>query len=92
MNQYTIILNYLKQVGDWIEEYKIRAIHTPDGHWIGARGDRNVRDLIKWGAIDSAYRGKFRIVRYNEKKDFLFREENKKKELTSEQILLEAIK
>lgn len=63
--QKQIILEYLKDLNDWQFEYKIRAINTPFG-WIGARGDRNVRQLIKDGKIDHDMKGKYRIVKHKE--------------------------
>ena len=65
LTQKEIILAYLKDLNDWQEEYKIRAIHTPFG-WIGARGDRNVRELIEDGLVDHDMRGKYRIVKHKE--------------------------
>lgn len=62
MTQKQIILEYLKDFSDWQLEYKIRDINTKWG-FIGARGDRDVRDLIKSGKIESSMRGKFRIVK-----------------------------
>ena len=61
MKQKEIIKNYIQQVG-WIEEYKVRAIQT-DWGWIGARGDRDVRDMLKSGTLEGAMRGKYRIVK-----------------------------
>lgn len=64
-SQKQIILSYLKDLSDWQEEYKIRAIDTPFG-WIGARGDRDVRELIAEGKVDHDWRGKYRIVKHKE--------------------------
>ena len=61
MTQYEIIKKYIESTG-WIEEYKVRAINTPWG-WIGARGDRNVRDLIKSGVLERKLEGKYCVVR-----------------------------
>ena len=63
MTQKEIIKNYIEQVG-WIEEYKVRAISTAWG-WIGARGDRNVRDMIKSGTLEKKMSGKYCMVRIN---------------------------
>ncbi|MEK7111882.1 MAG: hypothetical protein AAB875_01005 [Patescibacteria group bacterium] len=61
MTQKEIIKNYIEQVG-WIEEYKVRAIQT-DWGWIGARGDRDVRDMIKSGTLEKKMNGKYCMVR-----------------------------
>lgn len=63
--QKEIILDYLKDLNDWQFEYKIRAIHTPFG-WIGARGDRNVRELIAEGKLDHEMKGKYRVVKHKQ--------------------------
>lgn len=63
MNQKKIILSYLESLGDWVEEYKIRAIDTPFG-WIGARGDRDVRQLIHDGLVEKGWKDQYRIVRF----------------------------
>jgi hypothetical protein len=65
MKQKEIILSYLKDLNDWTEEYKIRSLHTPFG-FIGARGDRNVRELIAENKVDHAMSGKYRIVKHKE--------------------------
>lgn len=46
-------------------EGTIRGIDTEWG-WIGFRGDRDVRQLVKDGKLDAAMRGKFRVVRAKE--------------------------
>lgn len=58
------ILNYLSiaRGGEWVREGEIRGIQTAWG-FIGYRGDRDVRDLIKSGAVESKMDGKFRVVR-----------------------------
>lgn len=61
--QKQIILDYLKDLNDWQFEYKIRSVHTPFG-FIGARGDRDVRDLIKADKVDHDMRGKYRVVKH----------------------------
>ena len=66
MTQKDIILLYLKELNGWEFEYKIRAMQTPQGYWIGARGDRNVRELIEEKKLDSEKRGIYRVVRYKE--------------------------
>jgi hypothetical protein len=65
MSQKQIILSYLMDLNDWEYEHKIRALDTPFG-WIGARGDRDVRELIEEGKVDSGWRGKYRIVKHKE--------------------------
>jgi len=91
MNQYKIILNYLRQQGGWIKEGLIRGMNTEWG-FIGFRGDRNVRDLIKWGVVDVDTDGRFRIVKYNEKKTRKFLDKKRRaKELTEEEILRIAV-
>ena len=63
--QKEIILAYLKDLNDWQFEYAIRAINTKFG-WIGARGDRNVRELIEEEKLDHDMKGKYRIVKHKE--------------------------
>ena len=64
------ILKWLKDLrdhdfdGGWVHEYKIRAMWTPQGLWIGARGDRDVRDLIETGELEKGVDGRYRTVRY----------------------------
>ena len=62
MTQKDIIIKYLKSLGTWVPEYRIRAIETPFG-WIGARGDRNVRELIKEGKLLASMDGRYRMVK-----------------------------
>ena len=64
MSQEKIILLYLKNLGEWKLEYEIRCMRTPEGYWIGARGDRTVRDLITKELVDIDMRGKYRIVKH----------------------------
>lgn len=65
-----IIVRWLKMIrqqdpnGGWVHEYKIRSVHTPFG-WIGARGDRDTRELIKMGYLDKRMDGVYTVVRYN---------------------------
>src|SRR5260221_3004672 len=66
MTQYALIIKYLEDVRDWVFEYKIHGLPTPYG-FIGARGDRNVRQLIKDGKVDSRMEGKYRQVRFKKK-------------------------
>ena len=63
MTDKEIILKYLEYLNDWEFEYKIHGINTPFG-FIGARGDRNVRQLIKDGKLEKKLEGKYRMVRY----------------------------
>jgi hypothetical protein len=63
MTQRDIIINYLSALGTWQYEYKIRAIRTQDGSWIGARGDRDVRDLVARGVLERKLDGKYAMVR-----------------------------
>jgi hypothetical protein len=85
-----VILDYLRDLrtwGDgWEKEYNLRAKQTPFG-WIGARGDRDVRDLIKDGYLESSKEGKYRIVRYSPPKP-LTPEETKAEELAHLQAAL----
>ena len=62
-SQPKIILEYLKDLNDWQYEYKIRSLPTRYG-FIGARGDRDVRDLIRGKIVDSKMEGKYRMVKY----------------------------
>lgn len=64
MDNKTKILNYLSisRRGEWVMEGLIRGINTEWG-FIGFRGDRDVRDLISQGKLESEKRGKFRVVR-----------------------------
>ena len=61
--QFQIILAYLQDLNDWKREYEIRCMNTPYG-WIGARGDRDVRQLVKDGKLLANWDGKYRIVKY----------------------------
>ena len=61
-SQKEIIKKYLESVGDWVLEYKIRCIETPFG-FVGARGDRSVREMFHDGEIDGKIEGKYRWVR-----------------------------
>ena len=61
MNQREIIRRYIESIG-WVHEYKVHGINTPFG-FIGARGDRNVRQMIKDGILEAKMDGKYRIVR-----------------------------
>ena len=63
--QKQIILEYLKDLNDWQLEFKIRSLNTPFG-FIGARGDRTVRDMMEAGELDKDWRGKYRIVKHKE--------------------------
>lgn len=63
MNQKTIILRYLEDFRDWQFEYKVRSLDTTFG-FIGARGDRNVRDLLANGLLEGKKEGKYRMVRF----------------------------
>jgi len=62
MKQKQIIQKYLESLNTWVEEYKVRCINTPHG-FIGARGDRNVREMIQDGEIEASMQGKYRVVR-----------------------------
>lgn len=62
MTQEEIIIKYLEDLGDWQYEYKIRSIPTQHG-FIGARGDRDVRQLIEDKKVEADMKGKYRIVR-----------------------------
>ena len=63
-----IILNYLEDLrradpeGGWIKEGFLRGIETKWG-FLGFRGDRDTRELIKNGLLEAKMEGKFRIVR-----------------------------
>ena len=63
-----IILNHLEELrradpgGGWIKEGLLRGIDTKWG-FLGFRGDRDTRDLIKKGMVESKMDGKFRVVR-----------------------------
>lgn len=63
MTQHQIILNYLRDLNDWQFEYKIRGVNTEYG-FIGARGDRDVRQLVRDGKLERRLEGKFCQVRY----------------------------
>jgi hypothetical protein len=66
MTQKQIILNHLKDYGGWEYEFKLRAIETKYG-WIGARGDRNVREMLASGLLEGKfdrYKGRYRMVRF----------------------------
>lgn len=66
-SEHKIIVNYLYDLRKWSEGWvlagKIRSISTPYG-FIGFRGDRNVRDLVKMGILERRMNGKFAEVRY----------------------------
>ena len=73
MTQKQIILAHLKDYGGWEYEFKLRAIETKYG-WIGARGDRNVREMLASGELEGKfdrYEGKYRMVRYPQEKVLL---------------------
>ncbi|MCL5224211.1 MAG: hypothetical protein M1361_01155, partial [Patescibacteria group bacterium] len=61
LTQHDIIRNYLDGKG-WVYEYKIRGLDTEWG-FIGARGDRDVRQMIRNGELEASFNGKYRIVR-----------------------------
>ena len=61
MTQKEIIKKYLEGRG-WVKEGLIRGINTDYG-FLGFRGDRTVRDMIKSGELEAKMDGKFRIVR-----------------------------
>ena len=65
MTQHEIIQKYLEHIGIWKREYEIRCLDTPYG-FIGARGDRDVRDMIKKGKLEASMDGRYRIVRAKE--------------------------
>jgi hypothetical protein len=48
---YKIIMDYLRDIDDWVLAGKVHGIDTPYG-WIGFRGDRNCRDLIEAGKLE----------------------------------------
>ena len=49
--QYKIIRQYLAEIDDWVLEGKIRSLQTPYG-FVGFRGDRNCRDLVRAGILE----------------------------------------
>ena len=69
MTYKRIILNHLKDLRDfgpdegWIKAGMLRSKETKHG-FIGFRGDRDVRDLVKSGLLEADKDGKYRIVRY----------------------------
>lgn len=89
MSQYEIIIRFLEKVYEfngpenaWVREYTIRGKFTDFG-FIGARGDRNVRDLIKKGKVEAKFDGKYRVVRYKP-----IQREVPKPEIVAEQLKL----
>lgn len=62
MSQKTIILQYLREISDWVLAGKVRSIQTPYG-FIGFRGDRDIRDMVREGILEKRMRGKFVEVR-----------------------------
>lgn len=70
MTDKQIIIAYLKllrEQGDgWILGGKVRSIQTPFG-WIGFRGDRDCRELVRKGVLEKRMNGKYAEIRY--KKD-----------------------
>ena len=81
MTQQAIIIRYLKSVRDfgdgWVKAGTIRSKDTPWG-FIGFRGDRDCRDLVKARRLERRMNGGFAEVRY-----IPFKEE----ELSKEDIL-----
>lgn len=64
MTQKEIIKSYLKSRSpEWIKEGLIRGINTDFG-FIGFRGDRDVRQMIKDGEVEAKFEGKYRVVKY----------------------------
>lgn len=64
MNQEQIILDYLQDKGSWVREGEINGLRTPRGEWIGYRGSRTTRDLIRKGKVESRMDGRYREVRF----------------------------
>lgn len=58
------IWNYLSiaRRGEWVREGIIRGIDT-DWGFIGFRGDRDVRQMVKDGRLEASFQGKYRVVR-----------------------------
>lgn len=69
MKQKEIIIAYLRELNNWQFEYKIRALQTQFG-WIGARGDRDVRELVKSSVLEKRLKGKYCQVRINPWSEF----------------------
>ena len=61
-NQERIIF-YLRDLDSWVLEGKIRSIETPYG-FIGFRGDRDCRELVRKGLLEKRMNGKFSEVRF----------------------------
>mgnify|MGYP001580518437 CR=1 FL=1 len=61
MTQRDIIKAYIESTG-WIKEGLVRGINTDKG-FIGFRGDRTVREMLREGILEGKMDGKFRVVR-----------------------------
>lgn len=57
------IVFYLREVNDWVPEYKLRSLDTRFG-FIGFQGDRRVRELVESGILERRKVGKFAEVRF----------------------------
>lgn len=83
-----IIVKYLKSIREqnwdegWVEGFRLRGTNTPFG-WIGTQGDKRARELALEGKIERKYRNRYAVYRYLPIVE---------KELTSEEILIEARK
>jgi len=51
MTYKQIILNYLQEVGTWVEGFKLEKVQTKWG-WLGSSGQRRARELAEEGKIE----------------------------------------
>ena len=66
MTYSALILRYLAENPDiWFREGKFHGLETSYG-FIGYRGDREVRDLIKKGLVEAKMEGRFREIRHKQ--------------------------
>lgn len=63
LSQKEIITLYLRDLDTWVLEGKVRSIDTRWG-FVGFRGDRTCRDLIRAGILERRKVGKFAEVRF----------------------------
>ncbi len=63
MTQKKILVERLKDIGDWIPAYKLRGVNTPYG-FCGHQADRRLRELAAEGKILHRINGKYAEYKY----------------------------
>ncbi len=62
LSQKTIVLNYLKQRGEWVRSLELDGRQT-DWGWLGSEASRRCRELHKSDLVEKERRGKYEYYR-----------------------------